>query len=175
MALINADLTTTAAAGLVPPGKYTLQVIESEVCATKAGTGQYIKFTFEILDGEYRGKRIYSNCNFANPNETAQRLGREWLKSLATYSGHPNPNVIRDTQELHGRPVIGSVIVKDGGEYADSNEIKGFAKVAGQPAAAPPAPAAPAAAPAPAPAAPAPVAQPAAPANAWAAPAGSPF
>lgn len=124
----------------VPAGSYRAQVIETELRQTKAGNGQYIRATFEILDGPHAGKKIFTNYNIAHSNPQTQEIGRGQLKAFLTYSGHPNPNMLRNTEEMHGRPVIINVIVKAGsGEYGPSNEIKSYAAVgagAAKPAAA---------------------------------------
>lgn len=156
----------------VPAGTYKAHVVESELNQTKDGTGQLIKATFEILDGPQAGKKIIVRYNIVNRNQTAQEIGRGQLKAFLTYSGHPNPNMLRDTNEMHGRPVLITVVVKPaqkdahGNEqYGPSNEIKSYAGLAGAQAAKPAAAGAGFAAPKP-PAAPAAtaVAQPSAPA-----------
>ncbi len=145
----------------IPAGKYRAQVIETEIKQTKDGSGQLLKATFEILDGEHAGKKVFANYNLVNKSQQAQDIGKGQLKALATYAGHPNPNMIRATEELHGRPVIIVVSVrpaKDG--YDAANDIKSYETVGGT-AAKPAAPAAGFAAPKPqAPPAPAAVAPP---------------
>jgi len=40
----------------IPAGKYEAVITESEVKPNKANTGSYLQFTFQILEGEYKGR-----------------------------------------------------------------------------------------------------------------------
>jgi len=100
---------------LLPAGKYLAQVIDSEVVPTKAGTGQMLKLTFEIMDGEYANRRLWARLNIANENAQAQQIGVTKLT---------------DSLELHEKPVLVTVKVrkaKPGDTYGDSNDVTGFA------------------------------------------------
>lgn len=133
MADINLDLSGTQASGnldVLPAGEYLAHVIESDIVTTKSGTGQYIKATFAILDGPFKGRKVWQNWNFRNANPEAQRIGMEQLKGFLEACGHPSPDRLRKTDEFHGRPVIIKVTVRKSDDYGDSNEIKGYKKVA---------------------------------------------
>jgi hypothetical protein len=128
----------------IPAGKYRAQVTETELKQTKAQDGQLLKAKFEILDGEFAGRAIFTNYNLVNKNKQAQEIGLGQLKALATYSGHPNPNMIRNSEELHNRPVVITVKLRPAkGEYDASNDIVSYESVGGQSATTPKPPAAP--------------------------------
>jgi hypothetical protein len=42
----------------IPAGKYVAAVVASEMKPTKAGTGNYLELTFEVLEGEFKGRMI---------------------------------------------------------------------------------------------------------------------
>jgi hypothetical protein len=110
----------------VPAGKYPAVITESEMNANKAGTGQYLQFTFQIIDGEYRGRMLWARLNLDNPNATAVQIARADLSAICRAVGVLAPN---DSVELHNLPLVIDVRCKkrpDTGEI--TNEIKAFAK-----------------------------------------------
>lgn len=112
---------------LLPAGKYLAQVIDSEVVPTKAGTGQMLKLTFEIMDGEYANRRLWARLNIANENAQAQQIGLAQLSALCHAVGVTK---LTDSLELHEKPVLVTVKVrkaKPGDTYGDSNDVTGFA------------------------------------------------
>lgn len=161
----------------LPAGNYNMQMTESEVTPTNAGTGSYLKTTFQVLDGPFAGRLVWHNYNLVNPNQIAVDIGTAELTNTARAVGFFGP--LTDSAALHSLPL--TVLLKIRPEqngYKAQNEISKFSPYTGASADAPPAPvAAPAfqapAAPAPvaqAPVAPAPVAQQPAPVAAPAAP-----
>lgn len=105
---------------LLPKGWYLAQVIESEMAPTKTG-GRMVKATFEVLDGEARGRKVWANYTWTNSNPEAQRIGRQQLGRLASCVG---VEALGDTEELHFRPLMIKVGVREGtGEYRDQNVI----------------------------------------------------
>lgn len=112
---------------LLPAGKYLAQVIDSEVVPTKAGTGQILKLTFEIMDGEHANRRLWARLNIANENAQAQQIGLAQLSALCHAVGATK---LTDSLELHEKPVLVTVKVrkaKPGDTYGDSNDVTGFA------------------------------------------------
>ena len=115
----------------VPAAKYPAVITESEMKANKAGTGQYLQFTFQIIEGEYRGRMLWARLNLDNPNATAVQIARADLSAICRAVGVLAPN---DSVELHNLPLVIDVRCKkraDTGEI--TNEIKAFAKKDGPP------------------------------------------
>ena len=50
----NNQVQPQASFDLIPAGKYICQIVESEIKSTKAGTGQQLVLTWEVLDGEFK-------------------------------------------------------------------------------------------------------------------------
>lgn len=96
----------------IPPGPYTAHVIASEVKDTRAGTGKYVALTWEILDGQHAGRRIFQNCNIINPNPTAESIGRRVLKAIATAA---NVERVEKSSLLHNIPMNVKVKVRPSG------------------------------------------------------------
>jgi hypothetical protein len=47
----------------IPAGKYLAVITESELKPTKSGSGSYLQLTFQILEGEYKGRFLWSRLN----------------------------------------------------------------------------------------------------------------
>ena len=118
----------------LPAGKYLAAVTESGMKATKNGSGQYLELVFEVVEGPYKGRKLWERLNLQNPNQTAEAIAKGKLSSLCRAVGVMAP---RDSMELHNLPLTIAVVQKiraDTGEVV--NEIKKFEKreaVAGAP------------------------------------------
>jgi len=83
-------------------GTHPAQVIESDVVTTKHG-GMGAKLTFEIIDGQYRGRKVWGFINISNPSPEAQRIGQSELRELCEAVGL---GAISNTDELHFKPLM---------------------------------------------------------------------
>ena len=140
MAQFNFDASTVApqaSTGPVPAGTYLAQIIESDVAPLKSGKGTGLKLTFEIIDGQQKGRRIWENLNIQHENEETQRIAQSQLSALCHAV---NEIKVKDTAVLHHKPVHIRVVVREAqGQYQASNNIKGYESAGGfsAPAAAP--------------------------------------
>ena len=113
----------------IPAGKYLALISESEMKPTKTGSGQYLQFTFVILDGPYSGRQLWTRLNLQNSNRTAEEIAQRELSAICRAV-----NVLRpqDSDELHNIPltiVVGMERNKDTNEL--TNRIKGYEAAAG--------------------------------------------
>jgi len=118
----------------IPPGEYVAIITDSKMKATKAGTGQYLELTFQILDGEHRNRKLWARLNLENPNAQAVQIARGELSAICRAIEVMAP---RDSSELHDQPLVIKVSCKkraDTGEV--TNEVKGFRKRDAHPTAA---------------------------------------
>lgn len=149
MASIFFDASTVApqsSSNPLPAGTYLAHVMESSIAPLKTGNGQALKLTLEILDGQFKGKRVWEHLNIQHTNEEAQRIAQSQLSALCHAI-----NVIKltDTSDLHFKPVKIKVAVREAqGQYGASNNIKGYEQAGGVAQTAAPTNFAPAAAPA---------------------------
>lgn len=124
----------------LPPGEYVVQVVNSDIMPTKAGTGEYIKVECDVLDGPHQGRKLFTNFNIANPNPQAVEIGYQQLALLCQAIGLAGE--LNNTEELHWKPCLAVVKVKPPQNgYDASNEIKGWKPLKTAPRAAAPAPA----------------------------------
>jgi len=151
MAQFNFDasqIAPQASTGPLPAGVYLAHIVESDVQPLKSGNGEGLKLTFEIIDGQLKGRKVWENLNIRHSSEDTQRIAQSQLSALCHAV-----NVIKlmDTAALHFKPVRINVTVREAvGQYKASNNIKGYEAVGGGISA-------PATAPTPAPVAEAPV------------------
>ncbi len=109
----------------IPAGKYAAVITDSEVKPNKAGTGSYLQFVFQVIDGEYKNRILWARLNLNNPNATAVKIARAELSAICRAVGVLQP---KDSCELHNLPLVITVKCKkrdEGGEIV--NEIKGYA------------------------------------------------
>ncbi|MHC4214687.1 MAG: DUF669 domain-containing protein [Planctomycetota bacterium] len=110
----------------IPAGKYLAVITNSEMKPTKAGTGNYLELTFQIIEGEYKNRNLWSRLNLENPTPKAVEIALAELSSICRAVGVMEPN---DSVELHNLPLVISVKCKKRDDTGDIvNEIKGYAK-----------------------------------------------
>lgn len=125
----------------IPAGTYLAHIMESDCVTPKSGRGLMIKLTFEILDGQFKGRRVWENLNVQNDSEKTQSIAQSQLSAICHAVGVIKLN---DTAALHFKPLKINVVIKEAsGDYAARNNIKGYESAAGaMPASAPTPPAA---------------------------------
>jgi hypothetical protein len=120
----------------LPAGWYTATISQSELKATKAGNGQYIKLRYDITGPTHQGRVVFGNLNIKNANPKAEEIGRQQLGDIMRAIGLAK---VTDTDQLIGGQIAIKLEVKEDAQYGASNEVKGFKSVSGSvaPAAAP--------------------------------------
>tara|TARA_R110000868_G_scaffold92457_7_gene256644 strand:+ start:4443 stop:4901 length:459 start_codon:yes stop_codon:yes gene_type:complete len=109
----------------LPPGEYPAIITDSVSKITKAGTGEYIELTIQIIDGVYSGRRVWDRLNIHNPNDKAQEIARGQLNALKQACGVA---LLKDSEQLHNIPF--TILLAIDGKDPTRNSIKGY-KVAG--------------------------------------------
>ena len=118
----------------IPAGKYVAAVIDSKMKPTKSGNGEYLELTFQILEGEHKGRQLWTRLNLNNPNAQTVKIARGELSAICRAVGVLTPN---DSVDLHNLPLVITARCRkrqDTGEI--TNEVRGFAKreaASGQP------------------------------------------
>ncbi|MTI13812.1 DUF669 domain-containing protein [Sansalvadorimonas verongulae] len=110
----------------LPNGEYIAMITEAEIKNTKAGNGQYVKFTWAIVDGQYANRKLWSNHNIVNPNPTAEKIGREEISAIAHAIGRPDAS---DTDLFMNVPCKIKVKIKQETGRDPQNEIKNWEAV----------------------------------------------
>jgi hypothetical protein len=114
---------------VLPAGRYSVVVTDSDLVRTQAGDGQMVKLELTIVDGPHANRKLFDRITVDNPNAEAVRIGREQLSAVCHAVGLPR---ITDTQQLHGKPLVAVVKVepagkgRDGKDYDATNRVKGY-------------------------------------------------
>ena len=108
----------------IPAGKYLAVILASEMKATKDNAGQYLELKFQVVDGPYKNRTVFSRLCIAHPNDLTEKIAKGHLSAICRAVGVMTP---RDSVELHNLPMVVTVKVKkreDNGEM--TNEVTGY-------------------------------------------------
>jgi hypothetical protein len=106
----------------LPPGRYLVQIVTSEMRPTKDGMGQYLWLEMDVLEGEFAGRKLFDRLNLVNGNPTTVEIAQRTLSAICHAIGRMQ---VQDSEELHLVPMIADVKVKppkDG--YDASNTMR---------------------------------------------------
>lgn len=110
----------------IPPGRYELEVVDSDLVQAKSGKGTLLKLQHRVVSGRFENRRIFTQHNFQHENATAQDIGQREIKALCAAIGHMGP--LEDSNDLHGIPFMASVKIEQdkSGQYEPRNNIGRF-------------------------------------------------
>jgi len=132
MASIQFDASQVApkaASTPIPAGTYLAHIIESDVVDLKSGNGQGLKLTYEILDGQFKGRRVFDNLNIVHAKPDTQAIAQSQLSAICHAVGVIQ---LSDTAMLHYKPVKLTVTIKEAqGDFAARNNIKSVESAGG--------------------------------------------
>lgn len=105
----------------LPIGEYHCRVADSLLIRSKSGR-PLLKFIYDIVSGPEKGRRLIDAMLLDH------EAGLSRLKLLALRSGHPNPNRLHDSDELHGLVFMAKVSVEtdETGQYPPRNMVKAY-------------------------------------------------
>ena len=110
----------------LPAGKYLAIITDSEMKPTKSGSGNYLELTFQVIDGPFKGRMLWSRLNLDNPSTQAVQIAQGELSAICRAVGVMQP---KDSIELHNLPLLVTVKCKKRDDTGDVvNEIKGYAR-----------------------------------------------
>lgn len=143
MAQLDIDLSNDAPLSSrdpLPTGTYLAVITDSTIKPTKDQTGRYLELTFQVIDGEHKGRLVWDRMGLWYASAKAAEIARRSLRSLTDAIGH-SP-VVKDSATLHNAPVLIDVTLRQDPGYQPTNEVKGYKVANGSPAPRPvPAPA----------------------------------
>lgn len=109
----------------LPAGKYLAVITDSQMKPTKSGTGHYLELTFQVVDGQFKNRLLWSRLNLDNPNRLAVQIAQGELSAICRAVGVLQP---KDSVELHNLPLLITVKCKKREDTGDVvNEIRGYA------------------------------------------------
>ena len=108
----------------LPADKYQVVIVASEMKDTKACDGQYLELELEVIDGQYKGRKLWDRLTLHHPNQQTVQIAQATLSAICRACGVMQP---RDSAELHDLPMVAKVRVKrrkDTGEL--TNDVAGY-------------------------------------------------
>lgn len=127
-----------------PAHKALGMMTKSEMKPTKAGTGSYLECEFTLLDGQYKGRKVWARLNLSNPNKQAEDIARRELGAICKAVGIITP---LDSADLHNKPIMLDIgyeaaapATNDKPATKAQNVIKGYTPATGTAGAAAPSP-----------------------------------
>lgn len=112
----------------VPEGEYTVVCVKLEDIETKDRSGRYLKAQFEIVEGDYSKKKLFTNFNYQNKNATTVKIALRQLQAWVLQAG-----IAKDGEDFAFNPpeMIGTTIkvkatVKKKDAYTDPATGKVF-------------------------------------------------
>jgi hypothetical protein len=112
----------------IPEGDYVAAIVGSETKPNSKRTGSYLQLMFEVLEGEYKGRKLWARLNLDNLSQQAVDMARAELSAICRAVGVLKP---ADSSALHDRPLTIQVVQRtrsDNGE--PTNEIKKYSSTA---------------------------------------------
>src|SRR6478752_3941857 len=97
---------------VIQPGKYHVQIVNSEMRITKGGSGQYLWLELAIQDGQHANKRLFDRLNLVNQNEKAVEIAKRKLGDICRAIGQMS---LSDSEQLHNRSLLANVKVRPEG------------------------------------------------------------
>ena len=121
-----------AKAKVVPEGDYLIKLTQLQKKDTKAGNATYLDGTFEVIEGEYAGSKMYKKFYIDHPNFKctwySKKRAEELLKSTGV--GTSDVNLGKDFSILEScvnKAIVGKVSINPGKNgFPDRNEIDNF-------------------------------------------------
>lgn len=108
----------------LPSGDYLCVITHSEEKPTKSGNGSYLELQFEVIDGPFRGRKLWDRLNLHNPSEVAQKIAQATLSAICRAVGVGQP---QDSCELHDLPLLAKVRLEKRIDTDElTNVIKGY-------------------------------------------------
>jgi hypothetical protein len=110
----------------IPNGDYLCIITASEMKPTKSGDGAYLELELEVLDGPYKGRKLWDRLNLNNANETTVKIAKGALSAICRAVGVLQP---KDSCELHDLPMLVKVACKKRDDTDElTNVVKGYKK-----------------------------------------------
>jgi len=106
----------------LPNGTYVVIISDTEMAPTKSG-GKMLKLTLEVAEGEYKGRKLWDQLNLVNANPKAVEIAQRTLSAICHAVG---VLTLTNSTELHHKPLVAKVRVKQDEGYEPGNEVKGY-------------------------------------------------
>ena len=113
----------------IPAGTYAAHITNSDKRDNKNGSGWHLWYEFEVREGPYRGRKVFTRFNLGHSNPETVRIANAQHSALCRAVGKMR---VTDTTQLHMLPVEIKVTHREATEQYDaSNDIRGYRAIGG--------------------------------------------
>lgn len=119
----SVDPSTPREDGPIPAGWYRMWIVASEISPTKKGNGKRLELELDVIDGMYKGRKVWEGLNIQNPSAQAQEIALRDLSAICHATG---VLTITTPAQLHRKPMLVKVGVEKREGYKDRNVCLGF-------------------------------------------------
>jgi len=121
----DASTIATSSFGILPAGEYLVQITESSVGPNSKGTGVNLKLTFDVIDGEFKGRKVFDSLCIQHNSDKAQQIAQESLAKIVKSIGFTGK--LEDSAALHFKPLKITVKIREAsGGYNESNDVTDY-------------------------------------------------
>lgn len=125
------NVEARVALDVMPSGWQNAVIVDTGMKPTKDNAGQYMEVISEVIEGPFKGRKLFDRLNILNNNQTAVEIAYKTLKAIYSAVGKVRVN---DSAELHGIPfkikvkLIPAEIDPATGQekYGAKNEVGGY-------------------------------------------------
>jgi hypothetical protein len=111
----------------VPAGWYNAAITASEIKPTSKGDGVFLAATFQIVDGQFQGRKIFFNFNIRNNNPQTVEIAYKQLSAVCHAIGRLT---VGESEEMHNVPMKIRVKVRPAtADYEAANDITSFKNI----------------------------------------------
>lgn len=110
----------------MPEGWYRFVLKDSEYKATSAGDGKCLHLTMICLDSQFQGQEKRDFLTLQHPKQETVQIAKARLKELAVAVGHPTPNQVTDSAQLHNIPFMARLYTQKARDpkYGDADGLQ---------------------------------------------------
>lgn len=106
----------------IPEGDYDLQITAwSDDMPNKKGTGSHQLVTFDVINGQHQGRKVFYNLNLKHADEQTRNIAKGQRGIIAVRAG------FKKGEEISPRLLIGKIL-KTHISYKDGNQKLKFLK-----------------------------------------------
>jgi len=108
----------------MPAGWYDARIVNSEAKPTKDNQSGYLQLDLEIIDGEYKNRKVFDRLNLWNTGPNAETTREIAHRQLSAYCHATGVFILQDSNQLHGIPIKIKLSVRQSEGYEPQNDVK---------------------------------------------------
>lgn len=108
---------------VIPAGKYTVVIEESELKSLNSGKGDGLNLRMRVVEGQYQNRVLFSLLCVRHENEQTQQIAQQQLSAICRAVG---VGLLSDTVQLHNKPLIATVKIRKSEQYGDQNSVSAY-------------------------------------------------